>query len=111
MYDNLYRYYRTVLISIASMLNSPNISSPANVDAAVMYRKWNTSNDKAYVDRIRLVLHILFPVFSLLKARGHDSWVKIEIIISVWLIKKTFIRSKEQKLCIQYYLPMGIVHM
>lgn len=47
------RTVRTVLISIASMLNSPNISSPANVDAAVMYRKWNTSNDKAYVDRIR----------------------------------------------------------
>ena len=46
------RTVRSVLISIASMLNSPNINSPANVDAAVMYRKWCTSNDKAYVERI-----------------------------------------------------------
>jgi len=46
------RTVRSVLISIASMLNSPNINSPANVDAAVMYRKWSTSNDKAYIDRI-----------------------------------------------------------
>jgi len=47
------RTVRTVLISVASMLNSPNINSPANVDAAVMYRKWNTNNDPAYVDRIK----------------------------------------------------------
>ena len=28
----------TVLLSVISMLNEPNISSPANVDASVMYR-------------------------------------------------------------------------
>merc|ERR1711966_218132 len=34
----------TVLLSVISMLNEPNISSPANVDASVMYR----NNREAY---------------------------------------------------------------
>ncbi|CAD5208953.1 unnamed protein product [Bursaphelenchus xylophilus] len=37
---------RTVLLSVISLLNEPNTSSPANVDASVMYRKWKESNGK-----------------------------------------------------------------
>merc|ERR1711998_270726 len=37
----------TVLLSVISMLNEPNISSPANVDASVMYR-----NDREQYDSI-----------------------------------------------------------
>lgn len=47
------RTLRSVLLSVASMLNTPNISSPANVDAAVMYRNWVKNNDPAYLDRIK----------------------------------------------------------
>lgn len=35
---------RTVLLSVISLLNEPNTSSPANVDASVSYRKWKDSN-------------------------------------------------------------------
>ena len=31
---------RTILLSVQSLLNEPNTSSAANVDASVMYRKW-----------------------------------------------------------------------
>lgn len=35
---------RTILLSVISLLNEPNTSSPANVDASVSYRKWKDSN-------------------------------------------------------------------
>ncbi|CAK5075112.1 unnamed protein product [Meloidogyne enterolobii] len=31
---------RSILLSVISMLNEPNISSPANVDASVSYRNY-----------------------------------------------------------------------
>lgn len=37
---------RTILLSVISLLNEPNTSSPANVDASVMYRKWKESGGK-----------------------------------------------------------------
>jgi len=37
---------RTILLSVVSLLNEPNTSSPANVDASVMYRKWKESDGK-----------------------------------------------------------------
>ena len=47
--------YRTILLSIISLLNEPNTFSPANVDASVMYRKWRDSKgkDKEYENIIR----------------------------------------------------------
>lgn len=46
---------RTVLLSVISLLNEPNTSSPANVDASVMYRRWKETFgvDKEYEDIIR----------------------------------------------------------
>ncbi|CAB1326617.1 unnamed protein product [Coregonus sp. 'balchen'] len=46
---------RTILLSVISLLNEPNTSSPANVDASVMYRKWRDSKDKdrEYAEIIR----------------------------------------------------------
>jgi len=37
---------RTILLSIISMLNEPNTFSPANVDASIMYRKYQQSKGK-----------------------------------------------------------------
>lgn len=37
---------RTILLSVISLLNEPNTSSPANVDASVVYRKWKESKGK-----------------------------------------------------------------
>jgi ubiquitin-conjugating enzyme E2 R len=39
---------RTVLLSVISLLMEPNISSPANVDAGVMYRRFKEGNSKEY---------------------------------------------------------------
>nr|AAA98928.1 serine protease [Rattus norvegicus] len=49
------RPYRTILLSVISLLNEPNTFSPANVDASVMYRKWKESKgkDREYTDIIR----------------------------------------------------------
>ena len=35
---------RTILLSVISLLNEPNINSPANVDASKMYQRWKQSN-------------------------------------------------------------------
>jgi len=43
---------RTILLSVISLLNEPNISSPANVDASVSYRKWRANEDDAYKRRV-----------------------------------------------------------
>ena len=43
------------LLAKVSLLNEPNTSSPANVDASVMYRRWKDSRgkDKEYENIIR----------------------------------------------------------
>ncbi|PAA73817.1 hypothetical protein BOX15_Mlig020434g1 [Macrostomum lignano] len=40
---------RTILLSVISLLNEPNTSSPANVDASVMFRKWKENKSDDYV--------------------------------------------------------------
>merc|ERR1711907_3013 len=42
----------TVLLSVISMLNEPNISSPANVDASVMYRKNRAEYDSIVLKQV-----------------------------------------------------------
>ena len=42
----LYLVFRTILLSVISLLNEPNTFSPANVDASVMFRKWRDSKGK-----------------------------------------------------------------
>lgn len=46
---------RTILLSVISLLNEPNTSSPANVDASVVYRRWKTSEgkDSEYADIVK----------------------------------------------------------
>uniref|UniRef100_A0A7E4UM45 UBC core domain-containing protein n=1 Tax=Panagrellus redivivus TaxID=6233 RepID=A0A7E4UM45_PANRE len=46
---------RTILLSVISLLNEPNTSSPANVDASVMFRAWRDSKgvDARYADRVK----------------------------------------------------------
>ncbi|CAF0880011.1 unnamed protein product [Adineta steineri] len=44
---------RTILMSIISLLNEPNCSSPANVDASIMYRKFHEHKDNEYETIIR----------------------------------------------------------
>ena len=50
-----FSWFRTILLSVVSLLNEPNTSSPANVDASVMFRRWKDSKgkDKEYENIIR----------------------------------------------------------
>ena len=52
---SLYFLYRTILLSVISLLNEPNTFSAANVDASVLYRKWRDSRgkDKQYIELIK----------------------------------------------------------
>jgi len=43
---------RTILLSVISLLNEPNIFSPANIDASLSYRKWKEHGDEQYVRRV-----------------------------------------------------------
>lgn len=46
---------RTILLSVISLLNEPNTSSPANVDASVMYRRYKESmgKDEEYANIVK----------------------------------------------------------
>lgn len=55
---------RTILLSVISLLSEPNISSPANVDASLSYRKWRDSGDGDYVSRVRWVIAWATPIIS-----------------------------------------------
>uniref|UniRef100_A0A1I8AGB2 UBIQUITIN_CONJUGAT_2 domain-containing protein n=2 Tax=Steinernema glaseri TaxID=37863 RepID=A0A1I8AGB2_9BILA len=44
---------RTVLLSVIALLNEPNISSPANVDASVSYRKWKAGECSDYETTVK----------------------------------------------------------
>jgi len=43
---------RTILLSVISLLSEPNISSPANVDASLSYRKWCSDGEGDYLTRV-----------------------------------------------------------
>lgn len=59
-----YSVFRTILLSVISLLNEPNTSSPANVDASVMYRRFKDSKgrDKEYENIIRYVF-MFYSIF------------------------------------------------
>lgn len=44
---------RTILLSVISLLNEPNTSSPANVDASIMYRKYKDYGDSEFSNIVR----------------------------------------------------------
>lgn len=43
---------RTIVLSVISLLNEPNISSPANVDASVEFRKWKDGGEDTYLRKV-----------------------------------------------------------
>jgi ubiquitin-conjugating enzyme E2 R len=60
---------RSILLSIISMLNEPNTSSPANIDASVEYRKYKEDpiNHPAYKEKLEyndISYKILIFLFS-----------------------------------------------
>ena len=72
---------RTILMSVISLLNEPNTSSPANVDASVMFREWKESKNtryKEYVLREVGVFHLFSRRFRL------ATLIKIVLVIRIF---------------------------
>lgn len=74
---------RSVLLSVISMLNEPNTTSPANADAARMYSVWRKSNQKdaEYENRVR---HL---VEQTRQEAAHDN-VKIPTSMEDYLVTR-----------------------
>ncbi|XP_051550221.1 ubiquitin-conjugating enzyme E2 R2-like [Myxocyprinus asiaticus] len=73
---------RTILLSVISLLNEPNTSSPANVDASVMYRKWKDSKgkDREYAEIIRKQV-------SSTKAEAERDGVKVPTTLAEYCVR------------------------
>ena len=72
-------HFRTILLSVVSLLNEPNTFSPANVDASVMFRRWKDSKgkDKEYENIIRYnqpsTYNIFVPTKKNCTERGSEN--------------------------------------
>ncbi|XP_023653820.1 cell division cycle 34 homolog (S. cerevisiae) b isoform X2 [Paramormyrops kingsleyae] len=73
---------RTILLSVISLLNEPNTSSPANVDASVMYRKWRDSKgkDREYTEIIRKQVQAT-------KAEAERDGVKVPTTLAEYCVR------------------------
>jgi len=73
---------RTILLSVVSLLNEPNTSSPANVDASVMYRRFKESKgkDKEYENIIKKQV-------LLSKQEAEKDGVTVPITIEDYIVK------------------------
>jgi ubiquitin-conjugating enzyme E2 R len=73
---------RTILLSVVSLLNEPNTSSPANVDASVMYRRWKESKgkDKEYENIIKKQV-------ALSKTEAEKDGVVVPITLEDYIVK------------------------
>lgn len=80
---------RTILLSVISLLNEPNIFSPANVDASVMYRKWRDSNgqDKEYENIVR-------EQVKLAKMDAEKEGIKVPQTIEEYCLKTSNIEEE-----------------
>ena len=74
-------------MSIISLLNEPNTSSPANVDASVMYRKWKEKGDKAYENMVKEQVQSS-------KADAARDGVVVPQTVEEYCIKKTPVKKE-----------------
>jgi len=72
---------RTILLSIISLLNEPNTSSPANVDASVMFRRWKESKGTH-----REYENIVRKQVSLSRLEAEKDGVKVPCTLSDYCI-------------------------
>jgi len=95
--------FRTILLSIISLLNEPNTFSPANVDASVMYRKWKDSRgkDKEYETIIKWV-----P--GLLKQHSSNTCSLFTVVLHIleWLAVALWLSFNAFKIFLSYISPL-----
>lgn len=95
---------RTILLSVISLLNEPNTSSPANVDASIMYRRWRDSAGKdieyaniirwvsfVFNDLLRLIQQLFFRRQALAaKAEAEKEGIVVPTTLEDYCIKPKF---------------------
>ena len=74
--------FRTILLSVISLLNEPNTSSPAEANASVMFRKGrdSTGKDKEYAEIIRKQV-------SATKDKAEKDGAKVPTTLAEYCIK------------------------
>lgn len=70
----------TILLSVISMLNEPNTSSPANVDASVAFRKWKEGISSDYERRVRAEV-------ANSKRQAEEDGVKIPLTMDEYIVQ------------------------
>ena len=78
----------SVIMSIISLLSEPNTSSPANVDAGIMYRRWKEQKDKEYE-------RIVKEQVEASKAEAEKDGVKVPMTVQEYCVKSTFNVDKD----------------
>lgn len=71
---------KTILLSVISLLNEPNTSSPANVDASVAYRAWKEGRSDEY-------LKIIQGQVARCKMLAEEDGVTIPLTVDDYVIK------------------------
>ncbi|GAU91981.1 hypothetical protein RvY_04134 [Ramazzottius varieornatus] len=79
----------SVIMSIISLLSEPNTSSPANVDAGIMYRRWKEQKDKEYERTVKEQVEAS-------KADAEKDGVKVPTTVQEYCVKSTFQVNKEE---------------
>ncbi|XP_074649740.1 ubiquitin-conjugating enzyme E2 R2-like [Tubulanus polymorphus] len=77
---------RTILLSVISLLNEPNIFSPADVDASVMYRKWRDSKDSKCKDKDTEYENIIKQQVAASRLQAEEDNVKVPTTVSEYCI-------------------------
>ncbi|XP_055342219.1 ubiquitin-conjugating enzyme E2 R2-like [Paramacrobiotus metropolitanus] len=80
---------RTILMSVISLLNEPNTSSPANVDASVMFRRYRDSQgrDNEYE---QIVKNQVMQT----RAEAERDGVKVPTTVEDYCVKTVFVEHK-----------------
>ncbi|ODN00444.1 Ubiquitin-conjugating enzyme E2 R2 [Orchesella cincta] len=80
---------RTILLSVISLLNEPNTSSPANVDASVMFRRWKDSKgtDNEYEEVVKRQV-------AQSRAEAEKDGVVVPMTIEEYVIKPAAANTK-----------------
>ena len=83
----IFVFFRTILLSVISLLNEPNTSSPANVDASVMYRRWKETKgkDKEYENIIRWVFDPFLDFYLNYSLKFSPKFTQITILGNKWV--------------------------
>ncbi|XP_032455404.1 ubiquitin-conjugating enzyme E2 R2-like [Nasonia vitripennis] len=92
------RSVRTVLLSVISLMNEPNVSSPANVDASVMYRRWKQGGDDQYAKIVKSQVQAS-------KAEAEKEGVVVPLTIEDYCneVKDKIKKKDEVDDCIDFY--------